>query len=122
MMPAIYNTDIVMTRRNPRYFYIVATILLAAILCFYFYTTPDSIQEPITEQDYKEHKQKVAEYGAYLNEKQSQIDELDRESDQLKELDRDLDEKIRQLDNELGITPEEFEKQYPGFNMNGDSQ
>lgn len=122
MMPAIYNTDIVMPHGNHRYFYIVAIILLAAVLCFYFYTTPDSIQDPITEQDYKEHQQKVTEYDVYLNEQQSQIDELDRESEQLKELDRNLDEKIRQLDNELGLTPEEFEKQYPGFNINGDYQ
>ena len=100
----------------------VAIILLATILCFYFYTSTELIQEPITEQDHKEHQQKIAEYDVYLNEQQSKIDELDYESDQLKELDRDLDEKIKQLDNELGLSPEEFDKQYPGFNMNGDYQ
>jgi septal ring factor EnvC (AmiA/AmiB activator) len=113
---------IIMTLGNLRYFYLAATILLAAILCLYFFTTPSFIQEPITEQNKKEHQQKVAEYDTYLNEQQSQIDELDHESDQLKEIDRDLDDKIRQFDNELGITSEEFEKQYPGFDMNGDYQ
>jgi peptidoglycan hydrolase CwlO-like protein len=109
-----------MPRRTLLFYIVVATVLIVAIS--YVYIFPASIKEPITEQDYKEHQQKVAEYDVYLNKQQSQIDELDQESDQLKELDRDLDEKIRQLDNELGITPEEFEKQYPGFNMNGDYQ
>lgn len=111
-----------MPLRRKLYFSMVAIILLATILCFYFYTSTELIQEPITEQDHKEHQQKIAEYDVYLNEQQSKIDELDYESDQLKELDRDLDEKIKQLDNELGLSPEEFDKQYPGFNMNGDYQ
>jgi peptidoglycan hydrolase CwlO-like protein len=114
--------DIVMITRKPFFLAITAISVLAVISYFYFYNTSISIQEPTPDQDIKEHQKKLVEFDTYLNKQQSKIDELDQVSDRLKEKDRINDERLRQLDEELGLTPEEFDKKYPGFNMDGDNQ
>jgi phage shock protein A len=99
---------------------LIVALLISGIFAYFFFDSSSyKAFDFVSEKSKQEHIEKIAEYDDFLTEQQKAINELDEESDRLKQRDRDLDEKILQLDKELGLTPEEFNKKYPKFDMNG---
>ena len=70
----------------------------------------------MSEQAYND---KVARYDQWIKEQQTVLSTLNKESEALIAKDKMMDQKIHNLEQELGLTKEEFEKRYPGFDMDG---
>lgn len=69
-----------------------------------------------------QHQDKLKKYDHILSEAKDELTALNEESDQRMQDDIKLDQKLKALDAELGLSEGEFEQQYPGFSQQGDTQ
>ena len=91
-------------------------VLAVAVYFYPLFQEVDSASFGPTEVDSDQsYQEKLTDFDQFLSESKSSLEVLNAESDQRMQADQALEETLKKLDATLGVTEEEFERQYPGF-------